>query len=39
LQNAFSSPERAAAREDFRKFMTFEGTVTHQAMTTEEVFP
>jgi len=39
LQKAFASPERAAAREDFKKFMTFEGTVTHQAMKTEEVFP
>jgi uncharacterized protein (TIGR02118 family) len=38
LQTAFSSPERAAARDDFRKFMTFEGTVIHQAMTTEEVW-
>jgi uncharacterized protein (TIGR02118 family) len=39
LRKAFASPERAAAREDFRKFMTFEGTVIHQAMKTEEVFP
>ena len=39
LQTAFASPERAAAREDFKRFMTFEGTVTHQAMRSEEVFP
>jgi len=39
LRKAFQSPERAAAREDFRKFMTFEGTVVHQAMVTEEVYP
>ena len=39
LQKAFASPERAAAREDFKRFMTFEGTVTHQAMRSEEVFP
>jgi uncharacterized protein (TIGR02118 family) len=39
LRTAFASPERAAAREDFKQFMTFEGTVTHQAMKTEEVFP
>ena len=39
LQKAFASPERAAAREDFKRFMTFEGTVTHQAMKSEEVFP
>ena len=39
LNKAFASPERAKAREDFRQFMTFEGTVTHQAMRTEEVWP
>ena len=39
LQKAFASPERAAAREDFKRFMTFEGTVTHQAMKSEEVWP
>ena len=38
LERAFASPERAAAREDFKRFMTFEGTVTHQAMATEEVW-
>ena len=39
LQRAFASPERATAREDFKRFMTYEGTVTHQAMASEEVFP
>lgn len=38
MTRAFASPERAAAREDFKQFMTFEGTVTHQAMRTEEVW-
>ena len=38
MNRAFASPERAAAREDFKRFMTFEGTVTHQAMHTEEVW-
>jgi len=35
---AFASRERAQAREDFQGFMTFEGTVTHQAMTSDEVW-
>lgn len=39
MSKAFASPERAAAREDFKRFMTFEGTVTHQAMRSEEVWP
>ena len=39
MNRAFASPERAAAREDFKRFMTYEGTVTHQAMKSEEVFP
>ena len=38
LDRAFASRERAEAREDFKRFMTFEGTVTHQAMATEEVW-
>lgn len=38
MNSAFASPERAAAREDFKRFMTFEGTVTHQAMRSEEVW-
>jgi uncharacterized protein (TIGR02118 family) len=39
MNAARASPERARAREDFMRFMTFEGTVTHQAMQSEEVFP
>jgi len=39
LQKAFASRERAEAREDFKRFMTFEGTVTHQAMQSEEAWP
>ena len=39
MNEAFASPERVAAREDFKRFMTFEGTVTHQAMKSEEVWP
>ena len=39
MNRAFASPERAAAREDFRQFMTFEGKVIHQAMHSEEVWP
>lgn len=39
MNRAFASRERAEAREDFKRFMTFEGTVTHQAMKTEEVWP
>jgi uncharacterized protein (TIGR02118 family) len=35
---AFASPERAEAREDFKRFMTFEGSVTHQAMRSEELW-
>ena len=38
MNRAFASPERAAAREDFKRFMTFEGKVTHQAMVSEEVW-
>ena len=38
MNQAFASPERAVAREDFLRFMTFEGTVTHQAMKSEEVW-
>ena len=39
MDKAFASRERLEAREDFRKFMTFEGTVTHQAMKSEEDWP
>ena len=38
MNRAFASPERAAARQDFKRFMTFEGTVTHQAMESAEVW-
>jgi uncharacterized protein (TIGR02118 family) len=38
MNAAFASRERAEAREDFKRFMTFEGTVTHQAMRSEEVW-
>lgn len=39
MNKAFASRERVEAREDFKRFMTFEGTVTHQAMRSEEVWP
>ncbi len=39
LERAFASPERAAARQDFKRFPPYEGTVTHQAMASEEVWP
>ena len=38
LEAAFRSPARAAAREDFKQFPPFAGTVVHQAMAAEEVF-
>ena len=38
MNAAFASRERARAREDFQRFMTYEGTVTHQAMRSEEVW-
>lgn len=38
MNHAFASRERAEAREDFKRFMSFEGTVTHQAMKAEEVW-
>jgi len=38
MNQAFASRERATAREDFMKFMTFEGSVIHQAMRSEEVW-
>jgi uncharacterized protein (TIGR02118 family) len=38
MNAAFASPQRARAREDFQRFMTFEGTVTHQAVHTEQVW-
>lgn len=38
MNAAFASPARARAREDFQHFMKYEGTVTHQAMASEEVW-
>jgi len=38
LQAALNSPQRAEARLDFQKFPPFEGPVTHQAMTSDEVW-
>jgi uncharacterized protein (TIGR02118 family) len=38
MNQAFASRERAEAREDFKRFMTCEGTVIHQAMKAEEVW-
>ncbi len=38
MNRAFASRERAEAREDFKRFMRFEGTVTHQAMQSLEVW-
>ena len=32
LDRALESRERAAAREDFKRFPAYEGSVTHQAM-------
>ena len=38
MNAAFASPERTRARQDFQQFMKYEGTVTHQAMVSEEVW-
>jgi hypothetical protein len=38
MQRVFESPERAAAREDFKRFPAFTGTVTHQAMQSHEAW-
>jgi uncharacterized protein (TIGR02118 family) len=38
LEAAFASRERAEARRDFESFPPFEGTVTHQAMFSEEAW-
>ena len=38
MNAAFASRERAQAREDFKQFPRFDGTVVHQAMAQEEVF-
>jgi uncharacterized protein (TIGR02118 family) len=38
MNAAFASPERAAAREDFKRFPPYEGSVVHQAMAQEELY-
>jgi uncharacterized protein (TIGR02118 family) len=38
LDAALASEARARAREDFRAFPAFDGTVTHQAMASTVVF-
>lgn len=38
LKAALFSDERAEARRDFQSFPAFSGTVTHQAMQSEEVW-
>ena len=38
LEAALQSPQRAEARLDFGNFPPFEGTVTHQAMTSDEAW-
>ena len=38
MNQAFPSRERAAAREDFKRFPPYEGSVIHQAMAQDEVF-
>ena len=38
LDAALASEARAQAREDFRTFPAFEGTVTHQAMASTAAF-
>jgi uncharacterized protein (TIGR02118 family) len=38
MNAAFASRERAEAREDFKRFPSYEGTVTHQALAQDEVY-
>ena len=38
MEEALRSKARADAREDFKQFPHFEGTVIHQAMAQDEVF-
>jgi uncharacterized protein (TIGR02118 family) len=38
MNAAFASRERAEAREDFKRFPRYEGTVVHQAMAQDEVY-
>lgn len=38
MEAALASPQRGEAREDFEAFPPYEGTVTHQAMFSEEAW-
>ena len=38
MNAAFASRERAEAREDFKRFPRYGGSVVHQAMSGEEVY-
>jgi uncharacterized protein (TIGR02118 family) len=38
MNAAFASAERATARDDFKRFPRYDGSVVHQAMAQEEVF-
>jgi uncharacterized protein (TIGR02118 family) len=38
MEAALQSEGRAAAREDFKQFPSYEGSVVHQAMAQDEVF-
>ena len=38
LNQALGSPQRTQARRDFENFPPFEGTVTHQAMNSDEAW-
>lgn len=38
LNEALASRERTAARRDFERFPAFEGSVTHQAMASDEAW-
>ncbi|HEY3074862.1 MAG TPA: EthD family reductase [Burkholderiales bacterium] len=38
MEAALQSGARAAAREDFKQFPPYEGSVVHQAMAQDEVF-
>ena len=38
MNAAFASRERAEAREDFKRFPRYAGSVVHQAMSAQEVY-
>ena len=38
LDAALASPGRAEARQDFQRFPPYKGTVTHQAMQSDEMW-